>query len=74
MADKSERSKEVEVEITLDEAKKLIQEKAKSEGEISMKEIAEKLTPYSKLRFAMMVITLDLMRRNEQLSYCKLSA
>ena len=46
MADKSERSKEIEVEITLDDAKKFLQEKAKTEGEISMKEISEKLTPY----------------------------
>lgn len=46
MADKSERSKEVEVEISIEEAKKLLQQKAKADGEITMKEIAEKLAPY----------------------------
>ena len=45
MADKSERSKEIEVEITLDDAK-IPTRKSKTEGEISMKEISEKLTPY----------------------------
>lgn len=46
MADKSERSKEAEVEISLEEAKKLLQQKAKADGEMSMKEIATKLAPY----------------------------
>ena len=46
MADKSERSKDVEVEISLEEAKKLLQQKAKIDGEMSMKEIAQKLAPY----------------------------
>lgn len=48
MADKSERSKDVEmeVEISLEEAKSILQKKAKEVGEISMKEIVDKLTPY----------------------------
>lgn len=46
MADKSERSKDMEVEISLEEAKKLLQQKAKKDGEMSMKEIADKLAPY----------------------------
>lgn len=46
MADKSERSKDVEVEISLEEAKKLLQQKAKIDGEMSMKEIADKLAQY----------------------------
>lgn len=46
MANKSERSKEVEVEVSLDEAKKIIAAKAKAAGEISMNEIAKGLAPY----------------------------
>ena len=42
MADKSERSNE-SVEMTLEEMKKLLTEKAKKDGEISMKEISDKL-------------------------------
>jgi RNA polymerase primary sigma factor len=45
MADKSERSNET-VEITLEEMKKLLTEKAKKDGEISMKEISDKLSVY----------------------------
>ena len=45
MADKSERSNE-SVEMTLEEMKKLLTEKAKKDGEISMKEISDKLALY----------------------------
>jgi RNA polymerase primary sigma factor len=45
MADKSERSNE-SVEMTLEEMKKLLTEKAKRDGEISMKEISDKLALY----------------------------
>lgn len=46
MADKSERSKDMEVEISLEEAKKQLLQKAKTDGEMSMKEIVDKLAPY----------------------------
>lgn len=46
MAGKSERSNEKGTEQTLDQVKALLKQKAKAEGEISMKEISEKLTPF----------------------------
>ncbi|MCT6922565.1 MULTISPECIES: RNA polymerase sigma factor RpoD [Bacillales] len=46
MADKSERSKETVNELSLEEVKVLLQNKAKTEGEISMKEISEKLATF----------------------------
>ncbi|MEC1179953.1 RNA polymerase sigma factor RpoD [Metasolibacillus meyeri] len=46
MADKSERSKETVNELSLEEVKALLQNKAKTEGEISMKEISEKLATF----------------------------
>ncbi|KGR81515.1 MULTISPECIES: RNA polymerase sigma factor RpoD [Lysinibacillus] len=46
MADKSERSKETGNELTLDEVKTLLKAKAKQDGEISMKEISEKLASF----------------------------
>ncbi len=46
MADKSERSKETGNELTLDEVKTLLKAKAKQDGEISMKEISDKLATF----------------------------
>lgn len=46
MADKSERSNEKVTELTLDEVKTRLKEKAKQVGEISMKEISEKLASF----------------------------
>ncbi|WP_332646898.1 RNA polymerase sigma factor RpoD [Lysinibacillus sp. 54212] len=46
MADKSERSNEKVNELTLDEVKTQLKAKAKQEGEISMKEISEKLASF----------------------------
>lgn len=46
MADKSERSNEAVNELTLEEVKKLLKAKAKQVGEISMKEISDKLAPF----------------------------
>ncbi|WP_431029764.1 RNA polymerase sigma factor RpoD [Lysinibacillus sp. LZ02] len=46
MADKSERSKETGNELTLDGVKALLKAKAKQEGEISMKEISDKLAAF----------------------------
>lgn len=46
MAGKSERSNEKITELTLDQVKALLKQKAKAEGEISMKEISEKLAPF----------------------------
>ncbi|MGM9950609.1 MAG: RNA polymerase sigma factor RpoD [Lysinibacillus sp.] len=46
MADKSERSKETGNELTLDEVKTLLKSKAKQDGEISMKEISDKLATF----------------------------
>ena len=46
MADKSERSKELENELTLEEAKKILTAKAKKEHEMSMKEIEEVLNGF----------------------------
>ncbi len=46
MADKSERSKGTGNELTLDEVKALLKTKAKQDGEISMKEISDKLVAF----------------------------
>ena len=46
MADKSERSKEVETEVTLEEAKKSLLELGKKSGELSFADIAEKLSVF----------------------------
>ncbi|WP_075618110.1 RNA polymerase sigma factor RpoD [Paenisporosarcina indica] len=46
MADKSERSKEVETEVTLEEAKKSLLESGKKSGELSFSDIAEKLSVF----------------------------
>lgn len=46
MADKSERSKGTGNELTLDEVKALLKTKAKQDGEISMKEISDKLAAF----------------------------
>ncbi|KYG92273.1 RNA polymerase sigma factor RpoD [Metasolibacillus sp. FSL H7-0170] len=46
MADKSERSKETVNELSLEEVKALLQSKAKTEGEISMKEISDRLAAF----------------------------
>ncbi|MGM9943506.1 MAG: RNA polymerase sigma factor RpoD [Lysinibacillus sp.] len=46
MADKSERSKGTGNELTLDEVKALLKTKAKQDGEISMKEISNKLAAF----------------------------
>jgi len=46
MTGKSERSNEKSTELTLDEVKALLKQKAKSVGEISMKEISDKLAPF----------------------------
>ncbi len=46
MADKSERSKGTGNELTLDEMKALLKTKAKQDGEISMKEISDKLVAF----------------------------
>ncbi|WP_019415853.1 RNA polymerase sigma factor RpoD [Paenisporosarcina sp. TG20] len=46
MSDKSERSKEVEIEVTFEDAKKFLLESGKKAGELSFTEIAEKLSPY----------------------------
>lgn len=46
MTGKSERSNEKIIELTLDEVKALLKKKAKTVGEISMKEISDKLTPF----------------------------
>lgn len=48
MADKSKRSTEIlnEQKQTVDEVKKLLQEKAKKDNEITMKEISSKLAPF----------------------------
>lgn len=46
MADKSERSKGTGNELTLDEVKTLLKAKAKQDGEISMKEISDKLVAF----------------------------
>ena len=46
MADKSERSKGTGNELTLDEVKTLLKTKAKQDGEISMKEISDKLAAF----------------------------
>jgi len=47
MADKSERSKEVETEVTLEEAKKALLELGKKSGELTFADIAEKLTVFA---------------------------
>lgn len=46
MADKSERSKEVETEVTLEEAKKSLLELGKKSGELTFADIAEKLSVF----------------------------
>ncbi|MFX3674411.1 MAG: RNA polymerase sigma factor RpoD [Paenisporosarcina sp.] len=46
MADKSERSKEVETEVTLEEAKKLLVDAGKKSGELTFADIAEKLSVF----------------------------
>ncbi len=46
MADKSERSKEVETEVTLEEAKKSLVESGKKSGELTFADIAEKLSVF----------------------------
>jgi RNA polymerase primary sigma factor len=46
MADKSERSKKVVSELSVDQVKTALKAKAKEVGEISMKEISEKLAPF----------------------------
>lgn len=46
MADKSERSKEVETEVTLEEAKKSLVEAGKKSGELTFADIAEKLSVF----------------------------
>lgn len=46
MAGKSERSNDKNIEQTLDQVKALLKQKAKVDGEISMKEISEKLAPF----------------------------
>jgi len=46
MAGKSERSNDKGAEQTLEQVKALLKQKAKADGEISMKEISEKLTPF----------------------------
>ncbi|MGE6488402.1 RNA polymerase sigma factor RpoD [Paenisporosarcina sp. NPDC076898] len=46
MADKSERSKEVENEVTLEEAKKSLLELGKKSGELTFADIAEKLSVF----------------------------
>ncbi len=46
MADKSERTKEVEVEVTLEEAKKSLLELGKKSGELTFADIAEKLAVF----------------------------
>ena len=46
MADKSERSKEVETEVTLEEAKKSLLELGKKSGELTFGDIADKLSVY----------------------------
>jgi len=46
MADKSERSKEVETEVTLEEAKKSLVESGKKAGELTFADIAEKLSVF----------------------------
>jgi len=46
MADKSERSKEVETEVTLEEAKKSLLELGKKSGELTFADIADKLSVF----------------------------
>ncbi len=46
MAEKERSAKGTTNEVSLDEAKAQLKEKAKTDGEISMKEISEKLAPY----------------------------
>ncbi|MET1014592.1 MAG: sigma-70 family RNA polymerase sigma factor, partial [Paenisporosarcina sp.] len=46
MADKSERTKEVETEVTLEEAKKSLVETGKKNGELTFADIAEKLSVF----------------------------
>lgn len=46
MSDKSERSKEVETEVTLEEAKKSLVEAGKKSGELTFADIAEKLSVF----------------------------
>jgi RNA polymerase primary sigma factor len=46
MADKSERTKEVETEVTLEEAKKSLVEAGKKNGELTFADIAEKLSVF----------------------------